>query len=104
MAVAPERIVWAPRAERDLIDIWHYLRDHGSEPVADAAVKGIYAAVERIRAQPLIGRPRNDVVQGLRSLLVAPHVVFYRVNDATVGIVRVLHERQSVERAFGKNA
>lgn len=56
------------------------------------------AASER----PSIGKPRNDVVAGLRSIVVSPHVVFYRAGESTLDVVRILHERQSLERAFGK--
>jgi plasmid stabilization system protein ParE len=38
---------------------------------------------------------RNDVAPGLRSVLSKPYVIFYRVDDARVEVVRVLHERRN---------
>lgn len=102
MPETAKRIVWAPRADQDLIDIWRYLARNASLPVADDAIARVYSTVERLRERSLIGRPRNDVLPELRSILVEPYVVFHRVGASSVDIVRVLHERRSLEKAFGK--
>ncbi len=39
---------------------------------------------------------------GLRSILVYPYIVFYRVTGATVEIVRVLHQRRDFAAIFDK--
>jgi plasmid stabilization system protein ParE len=39
---------------------------------------------------------------GLRSVLVHPYTVFYRLNDGAVEIVRILHERRDIARVFLK--
>jgi plasmid stabilization system protein ParE len=43
---------------------------------------------------------RDDVMPGLRAVLVHPYTVFYRVTDSTVEIVRVLHERRDFSAVF----
>ena len=47
-------------------------------------------------------RARDEVVPGLRSMLVHPYTIFYRVDDQAVEIVRVLHERRDLARIFSK--
>lgn len=39
---------------------------------------------------------------GLRSVLVHPYIVFYRVPDTAVEIVRVLHQRRDFTAIFPK--
>lgn len=47
-------------------------------------------------------RARDEILPGLRSVVVHPYTVFYRVRDDTVEIVRVLHERRDFAAVFGK--
>jgi toxin ParE1/3/4 len=50
--------------------------------------------------QPGIGRPRDDLKPGLRSFVVKSYVVFCRVVDGTVEVVRVLHGSRDIEAIF----
>jgi toxin ParE1/3/4 len=46
----------------------------------------------RVLAQfPEIGRSRPEIAPGLRSTLVHPYVIFYRLEEEVVQIVRILH-------------
>ncbi len=45
-----------------------------------------------------IGRNCNHIRAGYHSLPVGKHLVFYRVDDETVTIVRILHQSMDVER------
>ncbi len=47
-------------------------------------------------------RARDEVMPGLRSVLVRPYTVFYRVQNGVVGIARVLHERRNFPEIFSK--
>jgi toxin ParE1/3/4 len=83
-----------------LIDIWHYFADAASPDVADKLLRNIERASARLSDHPMSGRPRADISSGLRSVLVHPYVVVYRVTDTTVEIARVLHERRDVAAVF----
>lgn len=45
-----------------------------------------------------IGRNCDHIRAGYHSLPVGKHLVFYRVEDETVTIVRILHQSMDVER------
>ena len=92
----PKLIIWAPSAKRDLRDIWRYFARIASAEVADSLVHEINRAVARLADFPLMGRARDELITGLRSVLVHPHVVFYRVSDRSIEIVRVLHQRRDL--------
>ncbi len=42
---------------------------------------------------PHLGRSRDDIAPGVRALPVGQHVDFYRADDASVTIIRILHQR-----------
>jgi plasmid stabilization system protein ParE len=77
------RIVWAPAAKKDLRDIWRYFEDVASPEVADWLLRDIAQVGERVRQRPLAWRTRDEIMPGLRSILVHPYVLFYRVKPAS---------------------
>lgn len=96
------RVVWAPRAKQDLLDIWRYYARVASPDLADNILRGIGQVGEAIGRNPLAWRVRDDLIPGLRSALVSPHTVFYRVRDHDIEIVRVLHERRDFPAVLGR--
>lgn len=46
-------------------------------------------------------RSRDEIIPGLRSILVHPYVIFYRANN-DVEIVRVLHQRRNFAAVFSE--
>lgn len=75
--------------------------------MAEAAGRQIAAElVRRIRARCLmlaetpgeIGTARPELVEGIRTFPTSPYVLFFRYREDEVQIVRILHERQDVER------
>jgi|SRR5215213_10114597 len=92
-------VTWAPLARKDLSDIWRYFARVGSIEVADNLLREINRAAVRVGQHPLMGRPRDELAPGLRSVLVHPHLVLYRVSDA-VEIARVVHQRRDLAAVF----
>ncbi len=95
-------VVWAPQAKRDLLDIWRYYARVASPEIADSILRGIERASEAIGKNPLARRARDDLMAGLRSALVSPHTIFYRVRSRDVEVVRVLHERRDFPAALAR--
>jgi plasmid stabilization system protein ParE len=42
-------------------------------------------------------RSRAALIPGLRTVMTAPHMIFYRYSDAVVEIVRVLDGRRDID-------
>jgi toxin ParE1/3/4 len=103
MAESRKQLVWAPKARRDLIDIWKYFARTASPDIADQLLRDIGIAAERLKHHPFIGRPRDELTNGLRSLLVHPHLIFHRVTETTVDIARILHQRRDIVAAFAQD-
>jgi toxin ParE1/3/4 len=96
------RIVWAPAAKSDLREIWHYFVSVASRDVADRLLRDIHQASERVQQRPLAWRARDEIMPGLRSILVHPYAIFYRVRNDAIEIVRVLHQRRNITALLSK--
>ena len=90
------RLVFRPEAEADLADIHDHI-------AADSPARArMFLALLRDRCGPLrqfpeMGRARDDLRPGLRSLPVDRYVVIYRVLGDVVEIVTILHGSRDVD-------
>lgn len=93
-------VLISPLAERDLLLIW----DHISEDNLDAAgevVDRLMVAIKRLGDNPHLGMRRDDLVPGVRGLVVGKHIIFYTVAD-DVNIARVLHGARDLPEVLGE--
>jgi toxin ParE1/3/4 len=102
MPSGAERLSWSRRAERDIREIWTYYATKASAELASKVLLAIEAAAGRVADHQMAGRPRDDLRPGLRSVLAHPYIVFYRVKESDVEIVRVLHERRNLPAVLVK--
>lgn len=94
------RVLWAPRARQDLTDIRRYYARNASPEIADRLIREIERITRRIAERPLARRSREELAPGLRSALVRPYTIFFRVRNDDVEIVRVLHEKRDFPAAL----
>src|SRR5713226_1802320 len=84
------------QAEADLEEAWEFIAQR-SVKVADRLIDRI---LERSRLHskfPLMGRPRDDLVPGLRSFAIASYVIFYRPAGDTIEVLRVLYGARDID-------
>lgn len=55
---------------------------------------------ERLLDNPQLGRSRDELINGLRSIPVDPHTVFYRIARHAIEIIRVIHQREDIDSIF----
>lgn len=48
--------------------------------------------------QPELGRMRNEIRSELRSLVYEKHIIFYRVMNDNIRIIRVLHGSRDIPK------
>ena len=104
------RVIWAPAARRDLLEIWDYFVSVASPEIADNLLREIQSTAGRLLIEPRSFAVRRDLMPdlpgGLRSVPVHPYMIFYRIEplidaeDKDVQIIRVLHERRDFSSVF----
>jgi plasmid stabilization system protein ParE len=67
---------------------------------ADRRIREIRRSCHKLSRLPHSGRPRDDLIPNVRSILAKPHIVFYRVAGRTIQIVRILHASQDLDAIF----
>lgn len=100
----PERqLVWSPEAEFDLFYIWSWGAAHFSPDTADIHLRDIQRAAAYLIEFPEVGVARDQIVPGIRSIVVYPTVLFYRIGSNTIDIVRVVDGRRNLAAFFASN-
>ncbi len=92
----------APQVEFELDDIWYYVaRQSGSIEIADRLIDSITDRFFLLANHPYVGRLRDDLRPGLRSFPVGQYVILYRIDDADVLILHVVHSHRDIQKIFG---
>jgi len=103
MHESERRINLSPEANNDLISIWIYGATEWSPEQADKHLFEIESVCDRLLGDTQLGKPRDELVVGVRSIVIRPHVIFYRVSKTRIEILRVLHQRKDVDTIFAAN-
>lgn len=83
-------ILKTPRAEQDLLEIWYYIALDNPER-ATRYLKQLEQTLHTIAAMPHMGKQRPELHPNIRSVIHEHYVIFYRLMQEGVEIVRVLH-------------
>src|SRR5579872_304112 len=90
------RVTRTLQAERDLLEIWVYIAEQDRMDAADSLLRGIDRLCRELAAMPGMGRPRADLLPGLRSLASGRYVLYHRIADDGICLLRVLHGARDV--------
>lgn len=93
------RIFRTLRAKTDLDEIWlHIALDNLA--AADRLIDRIVSRCQDLAAHPRLGPARPEIAPDARMLVVDDYLVLYRVEDANVEVVRVVHGAKRLEGLF----
>jgi toxin ParE1/3/4 len=84
------RLILSRHAKEDLLEIWEFIADH-DEIAADRYIDHLRDRALELIHFPELGRGRNEILSGLRSLLARNHLLFYRLERQEIQILRILH-------------
>lgn len=85
------------KAVADLEEIWLYTVEKWSVAQADRYYSLIFDEIDHICENPTSGKGMEHIRKEYRASKVKSHLIFYRVLNETVEIVRVLHERMDID-------
>lgn len=87
----------APLAELDIDEIWLYYAEFDIEN-ADKYLENLTDTFQMLGENPLIGRDRSELAEGLRYFPKDNYCIFYHPNVSGVRIMRILHAARDLER------
>lgn len=93
------RILRSDPAKQDAAQIWEYIARDNPD-AADRLLDHFDQALELIVKVPMMGRPRDALVPGLRSFRVGNYLLFYRTVAEGIELVRVLHGARDIPQLF----
>lgn len=93
-------VALSPEAWDDLDDIAAYGLLTWGEAQRDRYLATLDQALLSLGDNPRLGRARNDLRQGYRSLVAGQHVISYELTADAIRVVRILHNRMDFQRAL----
>lgn len=89
------------KAISDLNEIWLYTVERWSVAQADRYYSLIIEEINYICRNASAGKNMDHVRKGYRATKVKSHLIFYRVNNDTLDVIRILHERMDIDTWLG---
>ena len=83
----------APEAERDLEAIWLYTLEEWGLEQANRYTDELTDTFARLAVGPKLGTACDHIRTGYRRRSVGRHVVYYRITDYGIAVIRILHDR-----------
>ena len=93
------RVTRRPQAEADILEIWDYIADD-SVVDADRWADRLDEKFSLWATQPMMGRGRDELAPGIRSLVFGRYVVFFEPLPDGIDVVRVLHGSRDIDASF----
>lgn len=95
------QIVISEEAVVDLNDIWLYTFQTWSKEQADRYYNLIYKEIEFLSQNPASGKKQDHIRPGYRSAKVKSHLIFYKIVDEELEVIRILHQNMDIPNHFG---
>lgn len=85
-------------AEKDLVDIFEYSLIEFGVDKAESYTLSFQDAFDLLGENPVVGKKRDEIKSGLRSIVKEEHIIFYRIMNDQILIVRILHSSRDIKR------
>lgn len=86
------------KADQDMADIFDFTGKKFGIDQAVHYVSEFEAVFQLLVTQPQLGKKRDEIRIGLRSLTHSSHIVFYRLHKGKIRIVRILHGNRDLPK------
>lgn len=90
-------VEWAAQAVDDLRGVFHYIEAAGNPLAALRYTNDVANRAERLADFPRVGRSREDILTGLRTLPFRSALIVYQVSDNSIRLLRILHQQRDIE-------
>jgi toxin ParE1/3/4 len=94
-----DQLIIADQAREDLMEIWLYIASD-SISSADKFIDFLYEKCANLCSSPEVGRKRDELFPSLRCLPVKRYLIFYRIKQNAIEIIRILSAYRDIESIF----
>ena len=82
-----------PKARLDLKAIARHTQKHWGKAQRDKYIAELYQCMQTLAKNPAQGKNRADIKPGYLCKRAGSHLIYYRISDANIDILGVLHKR-----------
>ena len=86
----------------DINDIWEYTFHKWSKEQADRYYNLIFDEIEYISENSHLEISYEHIRKNYRASKIKSHLVFYRIENKSIEIIRILHQRMDLKRRLEK--
>ena len=91
-------VLFARSAQTDLLEAWLFIAEK-NESAADQVLDVIQQEANILVTQPLMGRARPELAEGVRSWPTStPYILYYVVTTDGITVIRALHHARDVQQ------
>ena len=94
--MSEELYILSEIADEDLEDIFDCTMDEFGFEQAEKYLNEIEEVFQSLLTNPELGKTRNEIKIGLHSFATDNHIIFYRILENHIQIVRVLHGSRDI--------
>ena len=98
--MSKESYVLSEIADEDLEDIFDYTTTEFGLEQAEKYLNEIEDVFQNLLLNPELGKTRNEIKEGLYSFPKDNHIIFYRILENNIRIVRALHGSRDIPKYF----
>jgi toxin ParE1/3/4 len=92
------RVTLTPKAKADLDDIWDFTFARWGMVQAEKYVRDLWAAMEQQVSDLANSIDIGDVRPGYRKVRAGSHIIFFKVINDGIDVVRILHQKMDFNR------
>jgi plasmid stabilization system protein ParE len=90
------QVLFSESAKTDLLEAWLFIAEESID-AADGVIEAIDQEAQTLSLQPLMGRLRSELAEGVRSWPTSTrYILFYVPADDGVTVLRVLHHARDI--------
>ncbi|WP_028123801.1 type II toxin-antitoxin system RelE/ParE family toxin [Epilithonimonas tenax] len=98
--MSKESYVLSEIADEDLEDIFDYTTTEFGLEQAEKYLNEIEDVFQNLLLNQELGKTRNEIKEGLYSFPKDNHIIFYRILENNIRIVRALHGSRDIPKYF----
>jgi toxin ParE1/3/4 len=92
------KVVLSPKAKSDLSGIWDYTFEEWGVEQAEKYVRELWAEIQMQANDHSTSTDISDVRSGYRKKKSGSHVIFFKLIDDGIDVIRILHQRMDFDR------